>query len=74
MSRNGNCWDNAVSESFSASRKLELVFKFNSRRAARDGTCLNIAHHSMTRRRRHSSLGYRSSADFEQSDHRRLAA
>jgi putative transposase len=38
MSRRGNCWDNAVAESFFSALKLELVAdeRFNNRQQARD--------------------------------------
>jgi transposase InsO family protein len=67
MSRRGNCWDNAVVESFFASLTKELLI---------DGVFESRAHASRelfefieiwyNRRRRHSTLGYRSPAEFEE--------
>jgi len=75
MSRRGDCWDNAVAESFFASLKLELVYQvqWQTRAAARTAIFeyLELFH---DRRRRHSSLGYRSPAEFERSNYQRLAA
>lgn len=75
MSRRGDCWDNAVAESFFASLKLELVYqvKWPSRAAARTAI-FEYLELFYNRRRRHSSLGYLSPAEFERSNHRRLAA
>jgi putative transposase len=66
MSRRGNCWDNAVAESFFGTLKVELLYE------------LPLQTHSGTRsavgdyidafynvRRRHSSLGYQSPVEFE---------
>jgi transposase InsO family protein len=66
MSRRGDCWDNAVAESFFGTLKMELLYE------------LPLQTHSATRsavvdyieafyniRRRHSSLGYRSPVEFE---------
>jgi transposase InsO family protein len=69
MSRKGNCWDNAVAESFFASLKRELVSKVrwsNLEEATRQ------VHHYIenyyNRQRRHSSLGYISPVEFELRD------
>lgn len=66
MSRRGNCWDNAVVESFFSTLKTELVHRraWPTRRAARAAVAEYIeafynAH------RLHSSLGYRSPNDAE---------
>ena len=67
MSRRGNCWDNAVSESFFATLKTELVMgaDWATREEAR---CALFRYIEMwyNRRRRHSSLGYLSPLEFEQ--------
>ena len=67
MSRLGDCWDNAVVESFFASLKIELV-------DGADWRTRDEARHALfeylevwyNRRRRHSTLGYLSPAEFEQ--------
>lgn len=66
MSRKGNCWDNAVAESFFGSLKTERVFfaDYKSREEARQDIVdyLEMFYNS---RRRHSYLGNLSPADFE---------
>lgn len=67
MSRTGNCWDNAPMESFFATLKKELVYQqvFPSREEAK----LSIFHYIegfYNTRRRHSSLGYLSPMEYEQ--------
>jgi transposase InsO family protein len=67
MSRKGNCWDNAVSESFFASLKKELVYQQNY--ATRDEARQSIFQWIETfynRTRLHSHLGYMSPEQFEQ--------
>ena len=66
MSGKGDCWDNAVAESFFATLKRELVHKctWQSLKATR------IAIHDYievfyNRVRKHSSNGYMSPIDFE---------
>ena len=66
MSRKGNCWDNAVAESFFATLKTELTH----RRAWRTRDELRAAVFEYieafyNRRRLHSSLGYRTPAEVE---------
>lgn len=67
MSRVGDCWDNAVAESFFATLKTELI----------DGVIWQTREHARraifeyievwyNRERRHSSIGYMSPADYEQ--------
>ncbi len=66
MSRRGNCWDNAVAESFFGTLKMELLYELplQTRSATRSAvadyieTFYNI-------RRRHSSLDYQSPVEFE---------
>ena len=66
MSRRGNCWDNAVAESFFATLKIELIYQ--TRFATREETRRAI-HEYIERfynlERRHSSLGYESPVTFE---------
>ena len=66
MSRKGDCWDNAVVESFFGTLKTELIHRrsWPSRRQVR----LAVAEYIelfYNRQRRHSFLGYRSPAEFE---------
>ena len=66
MSRRGNCWDNAVAESFFATLKVELVHdaSWATRQAA--GTELfEYIEVFYNGQRRHSSLGYLSPRAFE---------
>ena len=60
MSRKGNCWDNAVAESFFKTFKSELVnhTHFETRAAARLAT-FEYIEGWYNRRRKHSTLGYR---------------
>ncbi len=66
MSRRGNCWDNAVIESFFATLKLELIYRrsFSSREEARLAI-FEYIEVFYNRQRRHSYLGYTSPAEFE---------
>ena len=66
MSRRGDCFDNAVVESFFASLKRELVEGrvFASRREAELEVFAYIEQF-YNRKRRHSALGYLSPAEFE---------
>jgi putative transposase len=67
MSRKGNCYDNAPTESFFASLKRELVYRtsFATREEARAALFEWIAIW-YNRKRRHSTLGYVSPEQFEQ--------
>ena len=66
MSRRGNCWDNAVAESFFATIKTELVQtrRWSTRRELRQEVFeyLEIYYN---RKRLHSSLDYRAPFEFE---------
>ena len=66
MSRVGNCYDNAVMESFWGTLKTEHVYrrKFASRQEAKRSIFLWIEGW-YNRRRRHSALGYQSPEAFE---------
>lgn len=66
MSRKGDCWDNAVAESFFGSLKTERVFfsSYQSREEAR-ADIVDYIEMFYNSRRRHSSLGYISPRDFE---------
>lgn len=67
MSRKGDCWDNAVAESFFATLEHELLSlnNFPSRHAARQAI-FEFIEVWYNRRRRHSSLGYVSPMEYEQ--------
>ena len=67
MSRRANCWDNAVAESFFSTLKVELVGDriFASRKEARQAV-FEYVEAFYNSKRLHSSLGYRSPAEFEQ--------
>lgn len=67
MSRKGNCWDNAVVESFFHSLKVEAVHgeTFRTRDEARRAV-LGWLEGFYNTTRRHSSLGYLSPREFEQ--------
>lgn len=66
MSRKGNCWDNAVVESFFNSLKRELFEEaiFESRAAARHAV-FEFIEVFYNRQRRHSTLGYLTPLEFE---------
>lgn len=66
MSRKGNCWDNAVAESFFGTLEQELVPEtpwrdFHTARKA----VSHYIHHDYNAERRHSTLGQRAPAQFE---------
>ena len=66
MSRRGNCWDNAVAESFFGTLKTELLYElpFQSRSSTRAAVA-NYIETFYNVRRRHSSLDYMSPVEFE---------
>lgn len=67
MSRKGNCWDNAVAESFFATLKTELVYKSNwATRLQARAAIFEYIEVFYNRSRLHSSLGYVTPAAFEQ--------
>jgi putative transposase len=66
MSRKGNCWDNAVAESFFATLEKELIEEADwHTRAEAKRAIFNFIEIWYNRQRRHSSLGYRTPAEFE---------
>nr|WP_083341475.1 IS3 family transposase [Nitrosomonas eutropha] len=66
MSRKGNCWDNAVSESFFHTLKIELIHHqtFHSREEAKQAV-FEYIEVFYNRERLHSANGYISPVDFE---------
>ena len=75
MSRRANCWDNAVVESFFSTLKTELVQRstFTTHAQARSAL-FDYVETFYNARRRHSTLGYLSPAEFERRGPERLAA
>ena len=69
MSRRGNCWDNACSETLFGSLKVERLYgqRFVSRRHARDETIAWLLWYN--RERLHSTLTYVSPMQFEDNWH-----
>lgn len=66
MSRRGNCWDNAVVESFFKTLKVERVYHKHYRtRDEAKADIFNYIEVFYNRKRRHSALGYRTPVDFE---------
>ena len=66
MSRKGNCWDNAVAESFFKSLKVEWVYKHNySLRSEAELSVFQWIETWYNRRRIHSTLGYKTIKEFE---------
>ena len=64
MSRRGNCWDNAVMESFFSTVKSELAERFDSNGEAKM-ELFDYIEVFYNQRRRHSTLGQISPAEFE---------
>ena len=67
MSRKGNCWDNAVAESFFATLKNELIHRcrWQTRHQLR-AAVFEYIDVFYTRRRLHSSLDYKTPAEVEE--------
>lgn len=66
MSRKGNCWDNAVSESFFHSLKTELIHHqtYQTRSEAKQAV-FEYIEVFYNRERLHSANGYLSPVDYE---------
>ena len=66
MSRKGDCWDNAAMESFFHTVKTEHIYFENYQtRAQAKQSIFEYVEVFYNRKRRHSTLGYLSPADFE---------
>jgi len=65
MSRKGNCWDNAPAESFFGSLKTELIYRqiYKTQEAAQFDI-FEYIEIFYNKRRRHSSLGYKTPEEF----------
>jgi putative transposase len=75
MSRSGDCWDNAVAESFFATLKVELVYQTQWCTRAQARTAIfEYIELFYNRRRRHSAIGYLSPNQFELRHHEPMAA
>lgn len=67
MSRSGNCWDNAVAESFFSTMKVERTdHKLYSTRDQAKADVFDYIERFYNPQRRHSTLGYVSPIEFEQ--------
>ena len=66
MSKKGDCWDNAVAESFFHTLKVELIHrtKFKTRDEAK-GKIFEYVEMYYNRKRAHSTIGYLSPFEFE---------
>ena len=68
MSRRGNCWDNAAMESFFSALKRELVHRAAyATRAEAERSLFEYIEVFSNRRRLHSTLGYVSPVQYEES-------
>ena len=75
MSRRGNCWDNAVAESFFATLKREHIYRKIF--LTREGGTTSIAEWIevfYNGQRRHSTIGYCSPVEYERNYYSALAA
>lgn len=67
MSRKGDCWDNAVAESFFHTLKVELIHNKNYKtRQQAQADIFEYIEVFYNRQRRHSYLGYLSPVEFEE--------
>jgi len=73
VSRRGNCYDNAVAESWFKTLKAELGVRFNNHSHAKD-ELFDYIEVFYNQQRRHSALDYTSPAQFEKAARMRQAA
>ena len=68
MSRKGDCWDNAPTESFFATLKKDMVFK-EKFKTKQEGTKKIFEYIEVfyNRQRLHSAIGYQAPEQFEKS-------
>jgi putative transposase len=66
MSRKGNCWDNAPSESFFHTLKTELIYhrRYQTRQQAKQDI-FEYIEVFYNRQRRHSTIGYQTPLDYD---------
>jgi putative transposase len=71
MSRKGNCWDNAVAESFFKTIKVEWIYRhtFTNQEQAQL-SIFEWIESWYNRRRRHSALGYQTINEFERNNYK----
>jgi putative transposase len=75
MSRPGNCWDNAVAESFFSTLKIELAHEADwATQADAYRAVFEYLEVFYNGQRRHSALGYLSPIAFERQHEEKLAA
>ena len=70
MSRKGNCWDNAVAESFFKSLKTELIYR--NKLLSKEQMKLEIFEYIeiwYNRKRRHRALNYKTIEEFNNQNH-----
>ena len=74
MSRKGNCWDNAAMESFFSRLKVESVYA-DQPTTMQEAYSLVFEYIELfyNRVRRHSAIGYKSPAEYEQEYHEKCA-
>lgn len=66
MSRKGNCWDNAVAESFFKTLKVEWVYKHNyQQKSQAELSIFEWIETWYNKKRRHSYLNYKTINEFE---------
>ncbi len=74
MSRKGNCWDNAVAESFFKTLKVELIYR--NRYSSKEAAALDVFEWIETwynKNRRHSALGNLTINEFENNQFKNVA-